>query len=129
MHAPEDIVAQAAAADRSYCGPFCYENNAPMKTFMGNVPCVPLPTIMDALESAKASGGHAALQPGQVDDLRKVIGPSAGSCSTKCSTPLEGCLAATGGGSLQARLNDPSGAACIQDAVACLRACKAGQGV
>lgn len=127
MLTPGHVVAQAGATDRTYCGPFCYDNNTPMKSFMGHVACVPLPTIMDALEGARLSGGQAKLQPSQVDDLRRVIGPTAGSCSTKCSMPLEGCLAATGGGSLQARLNDPAGATCIQDAVACLKACKAGQ--
>ncbi len=47
---PVDAVASWASQNNSYAGPGAYDSQVPMKVFMGNAPCVPLNTVMDALK-------------------------------------------------------------------------------
>ena len=117
-----DSLVAMSAADRSYAGPFAYDSQIPMKVFNGNVPCVPLPYIVDAIESQNAGSQPTALKPQDVDSLRKVIGSDVAGCSAKCmngKTCLEGATGAT----LAEKMKDPKVQACMTQAKTCYQSC------
>lgn len=108
---------KAATEDRSYAGPFAYDSQVPSKVFMGEVPCVPLPTIVDALE--QSGGGGSTLSPQDVASLRKVIGMDIASCSTQCSPQLYDCIGASPGKTLSDKMSQ----ACMRQSLACYQEC------
>ena len=120
---PAQVVMTAAGEDRSYAGSFAYESQKPMKVFMGDVPCVPLPTVVDALDAKSAGGGGGALRPQDIDALRKVIGMDVGSCSMKCSPELLECISSSPGTTLSEKISNGKGPACMQASQACWQTC------
>ena len=119
--ASAQLVMQAAAEDRSYAGAFAYDSQTPHKVFMGEVPCVPLPTVVDALDQSAGQG--AGLKPQDIDALRKVIGMDVASCSTKCSPALWECVANSSGKTLGDKLAESQVQACMQHSLACYQSC------
>ena len=117
------VVLAAAGEDRSYAGSFAYDSQTPMKVFMGDVPCVPLPTVVDALDAQSAGAGGGALKPQDIDALRKVIGMDVGSCSMKCSPALWDCISSSPGKTLSEKISDGKVSACMQTSMACYQSC------
>jgi hypothetical protein len=115
-------VMKAAAEDRSYAGPFAYESQVPFKVFAGDVPCVPLPTVVDALEHNNGGGG-GALSPRDIASLRKVIGMDVASCSTRCSPQLHECIGSAPGKNLSDKMSDSTAQACMKQSLACYQTC------
>lgn len=122
-----DILWAAATADNSYAGPFAYDNQSPMKTFMGQSPCVPLPVMLE-VENTPGSGNpdspYAKLRPQDIEALRKVIGMDVASCGVRC-VPWQ-CIAEVAGRSLSEQLGSSEGKACMTQSRTCFQTCLAG---
>lgn len=121
------MVLAAAGEDRSYAGAFAYESQMPMKVFMGESPCVPLPTVVDALnaqqQQSTGGGGSSSLKPQDINALRKVIGMDIGSCSMQCSPALWECMSSSPGKTLSDKISDGKVSACMQSSMACYKSC------
>ena len=116
------LVMKAAAEDRSYAGPFAYESQIPHKTFMGEVPCVPLPSIVDALGHSGGRDG-ASLKQQDIAALRKVIGMDVASCSAQCSPQFMDCVSAAPGQTLGEKLENSGAQACVRQSLSCYQSC------
>ena len=114
------VLAAAAAADPSYAGPFAYDSQTPMKTFMGQVPCVPLPTLLEA-ERGGTHSKQTQMGPQDIESLRKVIGMDVGSCGLKCA-PWQ-CIADAPGTTLSDKLRSSAGKACMNNSTSCYQSC------
>ena len=113
MATPAEILLNAANQDRSYAGAFAYESQTPHKVFMGQSPCVPLPTVMEVIQGSAPAG------PGDMNTLRKVIGMDVASCSAQCTPQMHSCLASTSG-----NLADKMGSGkCLQETLSCYQSC------
>ena len=114
----------AGTNGRSYAGLFAYDQQTPMKTFQGDVPCVPLTALV-----ADRQGGaqrSAVLTPRDVGALREIIGVDVLSCSGKCSPEFWDCLGASQeGAALSDRLGTQPAQACIRETLMCYDSCKA----
>jgi hypothetical protein len=87
-----------------------------MKTFIGDAPCPPLRTIVDAL----ASGANQADA-----NMRQVVAMDGGSCAAKCTPALWACLNRSQAGTLGAKMADHNVKACLQQSMECYKACAA----
>ena len=76
MEAAAHVVTRAALREPSYAGASAFESQAPMKTFMGDVPCVPLPTVVEARSATGPSGAKVG-----AEILREVIGVDTATCA------------------------------------------------
>lgn len=120
-----EVIATAAATNPSYAGPFAYDNQMPMKTFMGQEPCVPLPVILDAEQRSASNQHNTNLRPQDIEALRKVIGMDVASCGLKCA-PWQ-CIADVAGASLSDKLGSAAGQACMKRSMACYQSCITGK--
>ena len=94
-----------------------------MKTFMGNVPCVPLPTVVDALDKQGHGGKKNSLSSQDVEALKKVIGMDIASCSTQCTPALWSCLSSASGTTLAEKMNGAQSQTCLKESLACYSSC------
>lgn len=124
MHDVAEVIAAAAATNPSYAGPFAYDNQGPMKTFMGQQPCVPLPVILDAEQRGVSNQQNTNLRPQDVEALRKVVAMDVASCGLKCA-PWQ-CIDGVAGDSLGGKLGSGSGQTCMKQSMKCYNACIAG---
>ena len=116
-----NVIAAAAATNPSYAGPFAYDTQIPMKTFMGQEPCVPLPVIIDAEQRSTANQHNTNLRPQDIEALRKVIGMDVASCGLRCA-PWD-CIASIDGASLGDKLGNSQGKACMKKSMSCYQSC------
>lgn len=123
-----EVIVNAAAQDNSYAGAFAYESQAPRKVFMGESPCVPMPTVAQALEKTAAAGhgGGGALSSQEVEALRKVIGMDVAGCAAQCTLPMWECMSQVPGKTLSEKMQDKSAQVCNQRARACYQSCLSG---
>lgn len=118
MESPVATLLAAAAANRSYAGPFAYEGSGPAKTIMADAPCVPMPVMIDVLEKAS---NHASLSQRDLRDLRVAIGVDASTCAAFCSA--QKCLPGSDGQPLTEKLATHQAQACLAQATACHTNC------
>ena len=69
---------------------------------MGGTPCVPLPTVLDAL--AHNSGG-SHLQASDITILKQSIGMDIAMCGAQCIVPLWDCLEESVATNLNEKMN------------------------
>lgn len=112
-----------AAQDTSYAGAFAYESQSPRKVFMGESPCVPMPTVVQALEANAGGGGGGGISSQEVEALRKVIGMEVGGCAAQCTLPMWDCIAQVPGKTLAQKMQDKSAQVCNQQARVCFQTC------
>ena len=115
-----EAVVGAALADRSYAGAFAYDEQMPMKVFMGNVPCVPYPVVVDALSTE--GSGEAPVMSNQ-EELRKAIAIDAGTCAGLCEPALVECMMQQAGANLHSKTSQPGAQACVAKAKSCYASC------
>ena len=119
METAAEVVTRAALREPSYAGAFAFESQAPMKTFAGETPCVPLPTVVEALSATGRPSANV-----ETETLREVIGMDVASCAAACTPPLVECmLGRNPNRSLAARMADPGVQSCVAHAKNCHTAC------
>ena len=113
------LAKQTLEGNNSFCGPFCYESNVPMKVFAGNQAAVPTAFVLEALAQMQQGGSTEK----QVYAMGKSLtATDMETCPSTCNADFVTCISQTGAQKIE-DIDGPMLQSCISTHSNCNKIC------